>query len=67
MTDISTELPNPLTKAVEANNQAEDALGGDEPNIELAQAWAAIASNWSSMLDPRNPQVRRLMEQRRGR
>lgn len=59
MSDIQEQL-NPVEKIIEANLQAETALNQENPNVELAQAWAQIASNWSSIVDPRSPEVRKL-------
>lgn len=60
MSDIHVEDPNPITKAVEANREAETALTQDKPDIELSKAWSAIASNWLSMVNPRDPSLRQL-------
>lgn len=65
MTDILPELPNPVDKALEANTNAETELNKDTPDIAKAQAWAAVAANWLSMVDPRSPEVRRLTRVRR--
>ena len=60
MTENSDLNTNPVTKAVEANQQAELALTKEEPVVALAQAWAAVAANWAMMVDPRSPMVRRM-------
>lgn len=61
MTDIQPDLPDPIAKVIEANQAAEDALNnGSKPDVALAQAWAAVASNWAALIDPRSPGLRRL-------
>lgn len=65
MTDVessvsSVDIPNPVSKAIEANQEAEAALKQAIPDISVAQAWAAISANWMAMVDPRSPEVRRL-------
>lgn len=64
MSNVSVDDPNPITKAVEANQEAEDALKLAHPNVELAQAWAAISANWLSMVDPRSPAFRKMVRPR---
>lgn len=61
MSDIQPDLPDPISKAIEANQEAEDILNkGPKPDVALAQAWATVASNWASLIDPRSPGLRRL-------
>lgn len=60
MSDIQPDTSSPLDKALEANTEAETALKKSEPDVALAQAWAAVASNWLSMVDPRSPELRKL-------
>lgn len=67
MTEVTQDIPNPITKAIAANQEAESALtpvGDAQPNVELANAWAAIAANWASMIDPRSSEVRRILKPR---
>lgn len=61
MSDIPEEIPNPVAKGIEANQEAETALTQTEPNVELAKAWAAVSANWLQLIDPRSPEVKRLM------
>lgn len=65
MSDISTDEPTVLEKAIEANTKAEEALTQETPDVEKSQAWSSVAANWLSMVDPRSPEVRRLMRPRR--
>lgn len=61
MTDVQPDFPDPIAKAIEANQEAEDALKKEpKPDIALAQAWAAVASNWTALVDPRSPGLRHL-------
>jgi hypothetical protein len=60
MSSTQEEVPNPVTKAIEANQEAETALVQETPDVAKAQAWAAISANWLSLIDPRSPEVRRL-------
>lgn len=61
MTNIQEDLPDPIAKAIEANQEAEAILNKDpKPDVALAQAWATVASNWASLIDPRSPGLRKL-------
>lgn len=65
MSDIQEDLPDPIAKVIEANQAAEAAITLPEPDIETAKVWAAIASNWASLIDPRSPGLRRLARPQR--
>lgn len=61
MTDVQPDLPDPIVKAIEANQEAEKALKmAPKPDVALANSWATIASNWASLVDPRSPGLRHL-------
>lgn len=61
MSDVQPDLPDPIAKAIEANKEAETILKkGPKPDVALAQVWATLASNWTALIDPRNPALRQL-------
>lgn len=61
ITEPTDDTPDPLAKTIEANQNAEEALTKAHPDIPAAQVWATIAANWATLVDPRDPQIRKMV------